>query len=92
MSKPGKKRRGAGAGTGESDGAENDSVAPASSSSSSLLPRAKIAKVEQIPFLKTLELRREFLGPSCKLFYKSNPLKIVRAKGGISIWSSFYIP
>ena len=29
----------------------------------------------------TLELRQKHIGSSCKLFYKSDPLKIVRGKG-----------
>lgn len=30
---------------------------------------------------RTYQLRKKHIGPSCKLFYKSDPLKIVRAKG-----------
>ncbi|BFZ17829.1 hypothetical protein BsWGS_20868 [Bradybaena similaris] len=30
---------------------------------------------------QTLELRNKFIGPSCTLFFKSDPLKIVRASG-----------
>ena len=30
---------------------------------------------------RTAQLRKKHIGPSCKLFFKSDPLKIVRAKG-----------
>ncbi|KAG7153964.1 Ethanolamine-phosphate phospho-lyase-like 4 [Homarus americanus] len=30
---------------------------------------------------ETIELRKKHIGPSCKLFFKSDPLKIVRASG-----------
>ena len=53
--------------------------------------RTKIARVEQIPRSETMELRRQFVGRSCKLFYKANPLKIVRAKGACVVYLlSFY--
>ena len=43
--------------------------------------RAKSAKNEQIPRQETIDLRRKHIGPSCKLFFKQDPLKIVRAEG-----------
>ena len=30
---------------------------------------------------RTAELRKKHIGPSCKLFFKKDPLKIVRAQG-----------
>ena len=36
---------------------------------------------EQLPKRNTLQLRQKHIGPSCKLFYKKDPLKIVRGKG-----------
>merc|ERR1711892_40395 len=30
---------------------------------------------------RTYQLRKKYIGPSCKLFYRSDPLKIVRASG-----------
>ena len=43
--------------------------------------RAKSAKDEQIPRQETIDLRKKHIGPSCKLFFKQDPLKIVRAEG-----------
>ena len=43
--------------------------------------RAKSAKNEQIPRQETINLRNRHVGPSCKLFFKQDPLKIVRAEG-----------
>jgi len=43
--------------------------------------RVTSAKKEQIPVKETISLREKHLGPSCKLFFKQNPIKIVRAKG-----------
>ena len=43
--------------------------------------RATSAKQEQIPRQETISLRQKYVGPSCKLFFTSDPLKIVRAKG-----------
>lgn len=37
--------------------------------------------LEQMPKSETLRLRERHIGQACKLFYKSNPLKIVRAEG-----------
>ncbi|KAL7305702.1 hypothetical protein TKK_0001958 [Trichogramma kaykai] len=37
--------------------------------------------LEQMPKSETLKLRERYIGESCTLFYKSNPLKIVRGKG-----------
>ncbi|XP_014209858.1 5-phosphohydroxy-L-lysine phospho-lyase [Copidosoma floridanum] len=37
--------------------------------------------LEHMPKNETIKLRQKFIGESCTLFYKSNPLKIVRAKG-----------
>ncbi|KAL6445375.1 hypothetical protein ACFW04_002287 [Cataglyphis niger] len=37
--------------------------------------------LEQMPKSDTIRLRDRHIGQSCKLFYKSNPLKIVRAEG-----------
>ena len=36
---------------------------------------------DQLPKRDTLALRKKHIGPSCKLFFKSDPLKIVRGKG-----------
>lgn len=36
---------------------------------------------EQIPRQDTISLRQKHVGPSCKLFFRPNPIKIVRAKG-----------
>jgi len=36
---------------------------------------------EQLPKRSTIELRQKHIGPSCKLFYKKDPLKIVKGKG-----------
>ena len=35
---------------------------------------------EQIPRQETINLRERHVGPSCKLFFKADPVKIVRAK------------
>ena len=35
---------------------------------------------EQIPKQETINLRKRHLGPSCKLFFKADPVKVVRAK------------
>ena len=45
--------------------------------------RAKSAKNEQIPREETIDLRKKHIGPSCKLFFKQDPLKIVRAEGNL---------
>ncbi|RZF41480.1 hypothetical protein LSTR_LSTR000194 [Laodelphax striatellus] len=37
--------------------------------------------LEQLPKSETIELRKKHIGDSCSLFYKQEPLKIVRAKG-----------
>ncbi|CAK9795281.1 Alanine--glyoxylate aminotransferase 2-like [Anthophora quadrimaculata] len=37
--------------------------------------------LEQMPKSETIRLRDRHIGQACKLFYKSNPLKIVRAEG-----------
>ncbi|PBC33093.1 Alanine--glyoxylate aminotransferase 2 [Apis cerana cerana] len=37
--------------------------------------------LEQMPKSETIRLRDRYIGQACKLFYKSNPLKIVRAEG-----------
>ncbi|XP_033336978.1 alanine--glyoxylate aminotransferase 2-like isoform X2 [Megalopta genalis] len=37
--------------------------------------------LEQMPKSETIRLRERHIGQACKLFYKSNPLKIVRAEG-----------
>ncbi|XP_050477664.1 alanine--glyoxylate aminotransferase 2-like [Bombus huntii] len=37
--------------------------------------------LEQMPKSETIRLRERYIGQACKLFYKSNPLKIVRAEG-----------
>ena len=39
---------------------------------------------EQIPRQDTISLRQKHVGPSCKLFFRPNPIKIVRAKGNIN--------
>ena len=36
---------------------------------------------DQLPKRDTLALRKKHIGPSCKLFFKSDPLKITRGKG-----------
>ena len=36
---------------------------------------------EKITKERTSQLRKKHIGPSCKLFFKSDPLKIVAAKG-----------
>ena len=50
-------------------------------SGKSIQRRAKSERNEQIPRQETIELRRKHVGPSCKLFFKQDPLKIVRAEG-----------
>jgi len=42
--------------------------------------RATSAKQEQISRQETISLRQKHVGPSCKLFFKADPVKIVRAK------------
>ncbi|XP_012263548.2 alanine--glyoxylate aminotransferase 2-like [Athalia rosae] len=37
--------------------------------------------LEQLPKSDTIKLRERHIGQSCKLFYRSSPLKIVRGKG-----------
>ncbi|XP_049839811.1 5-phosphohydroxy-L-lysine phospho-lyase-like [Schistocerca gregaria] len=37
--------------------------------------------LEQIPKEETIRLRKRHVGQSCKLFYRADPLKIVRAEG-----------
>ncbi|XP_035723158.1 5-phosphohydroxy-L-lysine phospho-lyase-like isoform X1 [Vespa mandarinia] len=37
--------------------------------------------LEQMSKIDTIKLRERHIGQSCKLFYKSNPLKIVKAEG-----------
>ncbi|XP_035668616.1 5-phosphohydroxy-L-lysine phospho-lyase-like isoform X1 [Branchiostoma floridae] len=37
--------------------------------------------MEALPKEETLQLRQKHYGPSCKLFFKENPIKIVRAEG-----------
>ena len=46
--------------------------------------RAKSAKSEQISRQETIDLRKRHVGPSCKLFFKQDPLKIVRAEGKLT--------
>ncbi|TRY70717.1 hypothetical protein TCAL_05188 [Tigriopus californicus] len=46
-----------------------------------LHPRATSANHEQIPRSETISLREKHVGKSCKLFFKADPLKIVRAQG-----------
>ena len=43
--------------------------------------RITTAQTEQIPRAETISLREKHLGKSCKLFFRADPLKIVRAKG-----------
>ena len=50
-------------------------------SGKSIQRRAKSERNEQIPRQETIELRNKHVGPSCKLFFKQDPLKIVRAEG-----------
>eukprot|EP00096_Caligus_rogercresseyi_P015059 TRINITY_DN7516_c0_g1_i1.p1 TRINITY_DN7516_c0_g1~~TRINITY_DN7516_c0_g1_i1.p1 ORF type:complete len:456 (-),score=73.67 TRINITY_DN7516_c0_g1_i1:64-1431(-) len=45
------------------------------------LPKDGSPEEEKIPFEQTLELRKAHIGPSCQLFFRSDPLKIVRGKG-----------
>ncbi|XP_057338088.1 5-phosphohydroxy-L-lysine phospho-lyase [Microplitis mediator] len=49
-------------------------MAPTTATSSS-------ESLEQMPKNDTLKLRERHIGQSCKLFYRSNPLKIVKATG-----------
>ncbi|KAG7213606.1 hypothetical protein KM043_002859 [Ampulex compressa] len=42
---------------------------------------AMAESLEQMPKADTIKLRDRYIGQSCKLFYKSSPLKIVRAEG-----------
>ncbi|XP_046391879.1 5-phosphohydroxy-L-lysine phospho-lyase-like [Ischnura elegans] len=42
---------------------------------------SKLDPHESIPKTQTIRLRKRHIGQSCKLFYKSDPLKIVRAEG-----------
>eukprot|EP00095_Tigriopus_kingsejongensis_P000009 maker-scaffold342_size201858-snap-gene-1.16 protein:Tk00009 transcript:maker-scaffold342_size201858-snap-gene-1.16-mRNA-1 annotation:"5-phosphohydroxy-l-lysine phospho-lyase" len=44
-------------------------------------PRATSAQHEQIPRAETISLREKHVGKSCKLFFRADPLKIVKAKG-----------
>jgi len=43
--------------------------------------RAVIDVEEQIPRSETIALRKKHVGPSCKLFFNKDPLKMVRARG-----------
>merc|ERR1712061_429832 len=43
--------------------------------------RAVVTATEQIPLTETLRLRQKYVGRSCKLFYRPDPIKFVRAKG-----------
>ncbi|XP_040579141.2 LOW QUALITY PROTEIN: ethanolamine-phosphate phospho-lyase-like [Lepeophtheirus salmonis] len=36
---------------------------------------------EQIPFSQTMNLRKRHIGPSCELFFRSDPIKIIRGQG-----------
>uniref|UniRef100_A0A3B4B7U1 Uncharacterized protein n=1 Tax=Periophthalmus magnuspinnatus TaxID=409849 RepID=A0A3B4B7U1_9GOBI len=36
---------------------------------------------EKIEKSKTIDLRKKHIGPSCKIFFSHDPIKIVRAKG-----------
>jgi len=36
---------------------------------------------EQLPKSETLRLREKLIGPSCKLFFKADPLKILSGQG-----------
>jgi len=36
--------------------------------------------MEQLPKSETIALRKKYIGPSCQLFFKRDPLKIIRAK------------
>jgi len=40
-----------------------------------------VTEEEKITKDRTTQLRKKHIGPSCKLFFKADPLKIVRAKG-----------
>lgn len=42
---------------------------------------AAMSGTEQLPKSETIRLREKLIGPSCKLFFKADPLKIVSAKG-----------
>ena len=50
--------------------------------------RVTITEDEQLPKEQTISLREKHLGKSCKLFFRADPLKIVRAKG-MSMFYSF---
>ena len=43
--------------------------------------RAVVTATEQIPLTETIRLRQKYVGKSCKLFYRPDPIKFVRAKG-----------
>ena len=53
--------------------------------------RATSAKQEQIPREETISLRERHVGKSCKLFFRSDPLKIVRARGNYRTISAVII-
>uniref|UniRef100_A0A672PU42 Uncharacterized protein n=1 Tax=Sinocyclocheilus grahami TaxID=75366 RepID=A0A672PU42_SINGR len=36
---------------------------------------------ENLDKLKTIDLRKKHVGPSCKVFFSHDPIKIVRARG-----------
>ncbi len=59
-----------------------------SSSQSAAGRRSAASDQEQIPIKETISLREKFVGRSCKLFYREDPIKFVRAKGATSI---FYV-
>jgi hypothetical protein len=41
---------------------------------------------EQIPIKETISLRQKHVGKSCKLFYRQDPIKFVKAKGNLRIF------
>ena len=43
--------------------------------------RAVVTATEQIPLTETIRLRQKYVGKSCKLFYRPDPIKFVRARG-----------
>jgi len=43
--------------------------------------RAEVAQKEQIPRNETISMRKKLIGGSCKLFFRQDPIKIIRAKG-----------
>ena len=47
--------------------------------------RTTSTRAEQIPRTETILLREKHLGKSCKLFFRADPLKIVRAKGNFTV-------